>query len=168
MARAAKRKKVVTTAADMANRRDAAMERTIHFAERTKAMAEVGPGNPDKDPIRLTIDLNDKPMEIIYSFIGNFVNTMYVDLIGPGVGTPRKLSMWQEIATEIHKNNRDREDVHGVFVRVARQLGLTEKRVREQIYYGSSVDDMKYTLYDFLLKFSMDNDIDLKGMLPNR
>lgn len=166
MARPVKRKVQTTTAASMADRRDAAMVRSMKFAEKARMMADIGPGDPSKEPVRYTINMNAPQMELLSEFIGTFINVMYFDMMYPSYFTPSKMATWVELADEVVRANKDRSEVRSLFQKIKKRLKASEKYMVDMIHYEADMEQIQYSIYDFLLKVSMDTDIDFRGMLP--
>jgi len=169
MARAAKRKKTIGTAAGMASMRDANMIREMNFSKISKIMNDIGPGSgkPDDELIVHQINLNGGRLNILSEYMGSFVNVMYLDLISPGYFTPGKLDQWKDMAKEVATENKENEDIFKTFSRISRQMGLCSKRMTDLIHFEATEEDLKYALYDVVLKVSMEHNLDLKGMLPS-
>lgn len=168
MARAAKRKKTTGTAAGMASMRDAAMVRDMNFNKINKIMNDIGPGSgkPNEELMMHQIDTRGSQPNLLGDYMGSFVNVMFLDLIAPGYFTPGKLDQWKEIAKEIATENKERSAIYTTFSRISKQMGLCSKRMTDLIHFEASDEDLKYAIYDVILKISMEHSIDLKGMLP--
>jgi len=151
----------------MADRRDAGVVRSLHFKEIQNIMNDIGPGDPDADKVVHVLDVQISRLELISRFTSVFISTMYFDLQYPSYFTPHKILQWKDIATMIYKDN-NKEDVKRTFSRISRQLGLCEKKLTDLIHYESKPEELQYALYDFILRLSMDNNIDLKGLLPKK
>lgn len=169
MARAAKRKKTVGTAAGMASMRDASMMREMNFNKINKIMNDIGPGSgkPDDQLIVHRIYTRGSQINLLSEYMGSFVNVMYMDLVAPGYFTPGKLDQWKEMAKEVATENKERTTIYTTFNRISKQMGLCSKRMTDLIHFEASDEDLKYALYDVILKISMEHSIDLKGMLPS-
>jgi len=168
MARAAKRKKTTGTAAGMASTRDAAVIRALNFKEIAGIMQDIGPGSgkPSEELVLHTINVENSEITLLSDYVGSFLNVMYLDMISPGYFTPGKMNDWKEIAREIAQHNKEREGIYRTFSRISKQMGLCSKRMANLIHYEAAEEDLKYALYDVVLKISMEHNMDLKGMLP--
>ncbi len=168
MARAAKRKKTTGTAAGMASMRDASMMREMNFNRINKIMTDIGPGSgkPDEDLIVHTIDLRGNQHNLLSDFMGSFLNVMFLDMIAPGYFTPGKLDQWKDLARDVAVDNKERDAIHKTFSRISKQMGLCSKRMTDLIHFEATDEDLKYAIYDVVLKISMEHNINLKGLLP--
>ena len=165
MARVAKRKVQVNTAAGMAERRDAGLIRAMQFKEISGIMKDVGPGGCE-EPRIYKLDLEAKYPQILSDYMWTFLEVMHMDLMHPSYFTPGKVREWKDIATEIYKFNKKNEEVYKIFMRISRQMGACAIKVEDLIHYEATEEELMYALYDVILKVSMDNNLDLKGLLP--
>jgi hypothetical protein len=166
MARAAKRKVQVNDAASMANRRDAGLIRAMRFKDISKIMNDRGPGDPNAQPVIYQIDMDVQLADLISTFMWAFLEVMQFDMAHPSFFTPHKVDEWKSIATEIYRHNNRKEDTKKVFMRIARQLGACSKKMTDLIHYEATEEELQYALYDVILKITMDNNLDIKGMFP--
>lgn len=168
MARAVKRKKTTGNAAGMAAMRDAGTVRELNFNKINKIMNDIGPGSQsDKDIIVYRIHMGGSHLNILMEYMGSFLSVMYLDMIRPGYFTPGKLNQWKDIAHDIAIANKEKEVIKKIFNRVSRQMGSCSKKMVDLIHFEATEEELKYTLYDVVLKISMEYNIDLKGMLPS-
>ncbi len=169
MARSAKRKKTVGTAASMAAMRDAATVRNINFCSVTKLLQTEGSGqslDEDYTPIIHSINMDASEPVIIGDFMGCFLDVMYLDLICPGYGTSIKLHRWTEVAKDISTANKKRPNIKDTFNKISRRIKVCAKRMDDLIHYEATDEELKYSLYDLVLKVSIDYNIKIKGLLP--
>jgi len=166
MARAAKRKVQVNSAATMAERRDSGLIRAMQFKEISAIMHDIGPGS-DEEPMVYQIDVDTKYPHILSVYMWTFLEVMYMDFIHPNYFTPGKILQWKDIATDIYRANKSNDDIYKTFMRISRQMSVCSKKVGDLIHYEATEEELMYALYDVVLKVSMDNNIDLKGLLPN-
>ena len=166
MARPVKRRVQTTSASRMADMRDAAMMRSLNFAELSKMMNDIGPGDPTREPVRITINMSAPYNDLLGQFMGAFITVMYDDMVHPGYFTPSKLASWYDLADDVVKHNQDREEVKKTFQKLKKRIKAAEKYMIDMIHYEADMAQIQYSIYDLLLKVSMDTDIDFKGMLP--
>jgi hypothetical protein len=165
MGRPAKRKKSTMTAGSMAGLRDASTVRAHNFQKVTGLINEKGPGS-DRPPYVHRINMDNSEHRLLLDYASAWVSVMYGDLMFPGYGTPSKLEDFAQIAREISKGNKEKESVRKMFDRISRQMHRTAQQVTDMLHFESTMDEMKVVLYDMVLKMSMDNNLQLSGMLP--
>jgi len=168
MARAVKRKKQGLGPAAMADRRDSAMIRGLTFQGKADALEIQGPGSgrPDDDLPHHTIQLMGNDHNVLGDYMMALISTMYGDLLSPGPATVLKLEQWTDIAQSISKETES-ATAKKAFARIAAQTRAAAKRSRELYFYEGTSDDVKFTLYDLILKVCMDHHLDIKGFLPS-
>jgi hypothetical protein len=170
MGRVPKRKATTASAPAMAEIRDAGWIRSMKFKEIHGIMSSIGTGQTNSDPILHQIQLRASTPHILSTFMGAMMQVLTFDLSHPSYFTPHRVGQWKDIAREISKSSEavpDRGDTtKKVFGRIARQLGVCEKKLTDLIHYDASEDHLKFALYDVVLKISMDHNIDLKGLFP--
>lgn len=158
-------KKVTRSAADMANSRDTGVIRTLQYNALHQRVHE--PAGPGDGMVKreVTIDLDRSPNVLLQDFGALFIDVLYVDLIAPSFTTSYRLRQLAETADDVSKGCKD--ESKKTFRNIRSRLKKAGDQQENQIYFGNTIEQQKFSLYDLILYFKTEVGLDFQGLLPS-